>query len=289
MDQIESQLGVMSVEEQAIAQVAIDFLGPYVSESHAFLAKRLQEPNAKSFVARANQNRDLALTLDFAPLLMSATDNYLHLVNVFLHGPALPIFSLFAVVRTAFEADARALWLVAPDIDEKERVGRALTERAENLYELRRMGLPTHATARCRYGSRLKRVIKAGNRWSLEAKTAKYGRVRFVDRPRITTLFRTLLPEESSVNPEMTVGEHTYASLSARAHGTLWTLIHQATSVKRLGDYRQVGVVELDVAELVRLVGVAVGLHDRAICGVAGLAGSDPAVWVTKRGPMPWE
>ena len=281
-------IGPMNPVERERAGEVIGFLQHCLAESLPFVDRCFRNPEPESFVARASRQRHLAMTLDSAPLLASAADHYRTLVTFFLPPHPVPNFSPYAVVRAAYEADARACWLTDLGITEQERVGRAMTERAENLFEIRRMGLPAPDQSDANYRDRIKRTEAAAKAWRLKSKVAKDGRVSFVDRPRITSLFKTLLPDKSPQNPKMTVGEHTYAALSARAHGTLWALIANATTVARLGEYRKVGLVELDVLELLRLTGIAFSLHDRAIADVAVLAGFDVSEWEVMRGRLPW-
>jgi hypothetical protein len=150
------------------------------------------------------------------------------------------------------------------------------------------MGLPTPKTAATNYRKRTKRTVAAAKRWGFAPKESKDGKISFVSRPGITSLIRSLLPQMSAENPAMSVGEQTSAALSARAHGTLWSLVAGATPVTRIGAHRQLGVIDLDVLELVRLLGLCVLLHDQAVSDVASLAGVDPVRWQADRGQLPW-
>jgi hypothetical protein len=281
-------LGVMTADEEDRANVALNFLNGYIPMAWNHFLYCRENAAPQSVVARARADRDLVLVLDAALFLESAADHYTTLINVFVHGP-IPRYALYTVVRGALEADAWACWLLDTSIDDPERVGRALTLRASNLFEVRRMGLhPVGASPTEHYSKRMKRVIEAAERWHLTPKSHKDGRIAFVPMPRITALIRSLLPEQSEKSKDLTVGEHTYAELSARAHGTQWALISKATPVNRADDYQTMAYVEVDVLELIRLLGIAVNLHDEAVRRMAILSSKSESDWIARRGPIPW-
>jgi hypothetical protein len=278
----------MSGEEERRANDAINYLNRFVTLAWNYFLHCRESAAPSSILARARADRDLVLVLDAALFLEAAADHYTTLINVFIHGP-IPRYALYTVIRGALEADAWANWLLDPSIEDKERVGRALTLRANNLHEVKRMGLhPTSVSALDHYKARMLRVTEAGQRWNLNHKTHKDGRVVFVPAPGITALLRQLLPERSEKNEELTLGEQTYAELSARAHGTPWALLNKAVPVNRLKDYQTLAYVEVDVLELIRLLGVAVRLHDEAITAIAALSSKPAAEWTSIRGAMPW-
>jgi hypothetical protein len=69
-------LGVMSLEEQERANIAINFLNRYVPTARLFFFSCYEEPKPGSTVARARTNRDLVLTLDATLILEGAIDHY---------------------------------------------------------------------------------------------------------------------------------------------------------------------------------------------------------------------
>lgn len=281
------------------AQVTIGFLSDFVQKSWQFWLECLDKPGRGSFIVRAKRDRALAQALDVSLLLGDANDHFLDIVDEFSQG-SLPAFALYAVVRGAFEADAWACWLADPYLNDGQRVARALTIRADSLFEMRRLGLPPKSnlppdvTSARHYAKRIRRVIAAGRKWSLAPKTHKDGRVTFVDLPKVTPLLSTLLPTEvariryRNKVKRLTLGERTYGELSARAHATSWALVSNVASVRRIDKYRQFGQLNLDVMEFIRLLGVSVSLHDEALKRVALWAGRQPAAWEGQRGPIPW-
>ena len=281
-------LSVMTADEEDRANVAINFLNRFVRIAWEYFLDRRENAAPASVVARAKGNGDLVLVLDAGLFLEAAADHFQTVVNVFVHGP-IPRYSLYTVIRGALEADALACWLLDTTVDDTERLGRALTFRASNLFEVKRMGLaPSGKTPVAHYDERIKRVVAAAKRWNLEPKTRKDGLVTFVQTPGHTALLRQLLPEKSSENKDLTVGEHTYAALSARAHGTQWALLNNATVVARLDQHQNIAAIEVDVLEVISLLGVAVSLHDEAIKRMAILSGVESTAWEARRGPMPW-
>jgi hypothetical protein len=281
-------IGALSAEETERAEAAVNFLNRFVPQAWAFFFDCQANPRPGSAIARARRNRDLVLVLDVSLLLDTAGDHLTTVVNQFVAGQ-LPRYSLFTVIRAALEADAWACWLLDPTIDDSERLGRALTVRADSLFEMKRLGLrPLGTTPARHYNKRIKRVLAAGKRWNLTLKTHKDGRVAFVVMPRVTPLLRTLLPRKSSKNKKLTVGDQSYGELSARAHGTTWSLLSNVVGVQRLDQFQQLGYLAVDVLEFVRLLGVVVRLHDEAIKRMATLCGREPAAWEALRGEMPW-
>ncbi len=291
--------GQMSAEEARRAQIAISFLNHFVREGWKFWLDCLEKPARGSFVARAKRNRGLSQVLDVSLLLADANDHFLDVVDEFTQG-YLPNFALYAVVRGAFEADAWACWLVEPELQDKERLARTLTLRAASLFEMRRLALPPMSKLRPglssagHYRKRIKRVIAAGRRQKLSPDWHKDGRLAFVELPKVTPLLRSLLPRPAikvrygnRVKP-LTLGERTYGELSARAHATFWGLMSNVTAARRINKFQSLGVTELDVLDFVRLLGIAVGLHDKALKRVAMCAGFDPATWDTRRGNIPF-
>lgn len=283
----------MTPEEQVHAQIGINFLHQFVLEASAFFFECQENPKPRSVVARAKRSPDLVQILDATLVHDAASDHFKTIVNEFVNGP-LPRFSPYTVVRSALEADAWVCWMLEPSLDDTERLGRALTLRSKSLFEMKRLGLPPkkrlppRTTSTSHYNKRMKRVLASGKRWKLAAKTDKNGLVTFVGVPHVTPLLRSLLPEDFAKNRKLTVGDQVYGELSARAHGTTWSLLSNITRVARLNQFQQLGYSELDVVEFIRLLGVAIHLHDRATTTMAALAGIEPDVWPDRRGDIPW-
>lgn len=275
--------------EARCADRVIRHLGPYVDTAWTFFLECTANPARGSAIYRAKRNKDLILTLDVSLALSAATDHFQTVANVFSAVP-IPRYSLFSVVRSALENDARACWLLDPTIDDAHRLARALTDRAGSLFEFRRIGKKVgNRTPAQNYAWRIKRPLSAARRWNIGHTKYQDGRIVFGVRPKITNLTNDLLPAKSLINKKMTVGQHTYAALSARTHGDPWALV--GTPVGRPGrlNRRQSGVmVGTDIEELVRLLGITLQLHDRAMTQLATLAGLEPGLWEERRGPWIW-
>lgn len=280
-------LGPLTPKEAELLDRAVTFLRRFIPEAYAFFVECQTNPKPGSQMARLKR-RDLILALDASLLLDSAQDHLTTVINQCERG-LLSRYSLYTVIRGALEADAWACWMLEPGIGDDERLARALTLRSSSLFEMKRLGLaPPRVKPERHYAKRMKRVLSAGKRWKLAAKTDKWGRVSFVPQPRVTPLLRTLLPDASPKNKALTVGEQTYGELSARAHGTTWSLLQSLVAVQRLNRYQNLGMAALDVVEFVRLLGVVVGLHDEVIKRTARLANVATSDWEARRGPMPW-
>jgi hypothetical protein len=273
----------MSLEEQERANIAINFLNRYVPTARQFFFSCYEEPKPGSTVARARTNRDLVLTLDATLILEGAIDHYQAIVNEFTCGP-VPRYALYTIIRGALEADAWACWLLDPAINESELLARALTQRASNLLEVRRMGITKN------YKKQTAAILAIAKRWKLAPRTNREtgDLLGFVPRPKVTHLLQQLLPDVSPSTNNLTLGEHSYAALSARAHATPWGLLHNVTVVEPSAAPVSTVALTVDVMEVIRLLGVAVRLHEEATRRMATLAGLEPALWESRRGPLPW-
>jgi hypothetical protein len=280
--------GEMTPEEAQRTQEVMTFLNEFVPTAWAFFRECQNSPLANSFIARAKMNADLVLVLDAALWIDAAGDFLLTLVKEFQHGE-IHRFSPYTSLRGALECDAWSCWLLDPDAEDRVRVGRALTLRARSLFEMKRLQLPFGATDHSQnYKGRMERVTAVAQRWGLEVHQPDSGRISFIPAPGPTALIRCLLPEQSTRNRELTVGEQTYGELSARAHGTPWAMVSNATPVEKLNEFQTLARSELDVLEFIRLLGVVVSLHDKAIRRVAIASGFDTGVWDGRRGAIPW-
>lgn len=278
----------LTPEEEECAGRVIRLLKPYVEQAWAFFLECTANPAPTSAISRAKRNKDLILTLDASLPLSAAGDHFITVANVFA-GIPIPRYSLFSVVRSALENDARACWLLDPAIDDTHRLARTLTDRSGSLFEYRRIGkkIGTRTPAQ-NYAWRIKRCLSAARRWKIVHNRYQDGRIVFAVRPKITNLIADLLPATSPINKKMTVGQHTYAALSARAHGDPWALLGQPVSLVKVNKRQGGAVVSADLVELCRLLGVALQLHDEAIKRIAILAGVDPTVWERQRGTWVW-
>ena len=280
--------GEMTPEEAQRAQAVVTFLNQLVPVGWAFFVECHKAPAEGSFLERAKKDSDLVLVLDAALWIDAAGDFFLTLVEEFQYGQ-IHRFAPYTSLRGALECDAWACWLLDPDAEDKVRVGRALTLRARSLFEMKRLRLPPGATDHSKnLKERMERVTAAAERWGLRAHQPDSGRISFVPTPGATALIRCLLPDQSPLNRELSVGEQTYGELSARAHGTPWAMVSGTTPVEKLGEFQTLARSELDVLEFIRLLGVVVSLHDKVLRRVAVVAGVDSVVWDSRRGPIPW-
>ena len=273
-------------EEQRVREVR-EFLGEFVKTAWLFFIECEDNPKPGSFIARANPDPDLVQVLDARIWVDAAGDFFLSVAQE-LHG-AIHRYAPYTTLRGAMEWDARACWLLDPDVEDKIKLGRALTFRARSLYEMKRLRLPPEFKSHDQnYIERMKRVTDSGTRWGLEAKNLDSHRVCFVPTPGPTAMIRCLLAEPSDRNFDLTVGEQSYGELSARAHGAGWAATSGVTPVALRNDLQTWTLSQIDLSEFLRLLGISVALHDKAIRRVALAAGLDGSVWEARRGPMPW-
>jgi hypothetical protein len=276
--------GEMSPEEVERGQAVVTFLNQFVPSAWTFFRECHKSPGPDSFIARAKKDPDLVQVLDAALWLDAAGDFLLAVLQLFTHKDGVLRFSPYTSARGALEADAWACWLLDPDANDKERIGRALSLRARGLFEMKRLRFVSDK----HYAERINRVIEAGQRWGLELRNRDSWRLSFVQTPGPTALIRCLLPEQSTRNRELTDGEQTYGELSARSHGTTWALLSGISPIEKVDEFQTTGLSEIDVLEFIRLLGIVVSLHDKAVRRVAIASGVDPSVWETRRGELPW-
>ncbi len=218
-----------------------------------------------------------------------ALEHYLTVQSMFIPAevpqgapaPTLRNYSPYTIVRGALEADAWACWLLDPALGPDQRLARAMTVRALNLREVRRLGLASD------YDDRIARVSAVANRYNLVQKQNAEGELVWVGeaRPNVTDLLNELLPERSSETNGETLGWHTYSLLSARAHGIPWAVLHKAKSIGPMGPHAAIAEVMIDVVDLMRLLSIALRLHSEALSRAGRLDGREPGEWETRRGP----
>jgi len=282
--------GMLSPAEQRVAGITLAYLARCTSAGSAVFAEILSLPRAGSLAESALNDKDLMEPIYLAGMYLHvALEHYLTVQSMFIPAevpqgapaPTLRNYSPYTIVRGALEADAWACWLLDPALGPDQRLARAMTVRALNLREVRRLGLASD------YDDRIARVSAVAARHNLLQKRNAEGELIWVgeSRPNVTELLNELLPDRSSEPNGEILGWHTYSLLSARAHGNPWAVLHKAKSIGPMGPHAAVAEVMIDVVELMRLLSIALRLHSEAVSRAGRLDGREPSEWEARRGP----
>jgi hypothetical protein len=158
-----------------------------------------------------------------------------------------------------------------------------MTVRAANLHEVHRLGL----TDNNGYDERADNIAAVADRHNLDKKWNDKNELVWIGAPptNMTRLLEELLPERNPATNGETLGRHTYGVLSARAHGGLWAVLHNAKRAGSLGPYVGIAEVVIDPVELMRLLSIALRVHSEAIGRASRLDGREPGEWEARRGP----
>jgi hypothetical protein len=282
--------------EQKYAGVTLAYLHRCTSAGSAFFAEILAQPRVGSVAESSLKDKDLMEPFYLAAMYLHvALDHYLSLQTMFIPsavpagaaGPEVRNYAPYTIVRGALETDARACWLLDPQLAPSGRIARALTERALNLREVQRLDLKSDSGERIDYAARIARVSEVAARHNLGQKLNSEQELVWVGerRPNMTELLNELLPERGPDTNGEPLGSHTYALLSARAHGNPWAVLHNMQSAGSLGRHATVAEVVIDVIELMRLLSIALRLHSEAMRRAGLLDGRETVEWEKRRGP----
>lgn len=230
-------------------------------------------PVEGSRLAKAKQDADLYVAHSLAGILFQAAEDHLLLVSGAFPAMPIPRYSLYTVIRGAIEAAAWCCWLEDPTSTIEQQVARALTERLTSVGELNRLG---RAATFAQQVAQMQQVAaKFGISAIPRSKTVSDPIAFGQRRPTMTGLLRGLLPATGPDTAGLTQGEHTYRTLSARAHATGWALIDGAVPVGKVNAHTTLAYVAADIPELLRVLRIAVDLYIRCVRQRLTLAGRD--------------
>jgi len=226
-------------------------------------------PAAGSRLAKADA--DLYVTHSLAGILFQASEDHLLLVSGAFPAMPIPRYSLYTVIRGAIEAAAWCCWLEDPTSGIEQQVARGLTERLTSIGELNKLGRASN------FAKQVAQMQKVAAKFGIDAiahsKTVPDPIAFGERRPTMTGLLRGLLPATGVATAGLSLGEHTYKTLSARAHATGWALIEGAVPVEKVDAHTTLAYVTADIPELLRVLRIAVDLHIRCVRQRLTLAG----------------
>ena len=227
----------------------------------------------RSAFAKAKEDADLYVAHSLAGILFQAAED--HLLLVLGTFPAMPIprYALYTAVRGAIEAAAWCCWLEDPTATTEQRVARGLTERMTSIGELNKLG---RAVTFAQQVAQMQQVAAKFGIGAIPRSKKDRDPIAFGEaRPTVTGLLRGLLPAVGPDTAGLTLGEHTYKTLSARAHATGWALIEGAVPVEQVDTHTTMVYITADIPELLRVLRIAEDLHIRAVGQRMQLAGRD--------------
>jgi hypothetical protein len=285
----------MSEEEQLHAGLTIAYLHTCLAAGPAFLADILQQPRAGSVAEWSLKDKDLLEPILLAGMYLHvAAEHYRSVESMFIPTtvppgapePGVRNYSPYTLIRGAFEAEAWACWLLDPDVTPTARLGRAMTVRALNIREVRRLGLTDDSGKGIDYNARITRVSAVARRHQLAEKFNIDSDLVWVGAapPNLTELLGELMSDRSSETNNQPLGPHTYSLLSARAHGDPWAVLHGATRGRRFGQFATTAELVIDVIELMRLLSISLRLYSEALLRAAVLDGRPASDWEGRRG-----
>lgn len=149
-------------------------------------------------------------------------------------------------------------------------MARGLTERVTSIGELNKLG---RAATFAQHVAQVQQVaarfgIIAIPRSKKDPHPIAFGEAR----PTMTGLLRGLLPTVGPDTAGLTLGEHTYKTLSARAHATGWALIEGKCPWRR-STTSDDGLPDRRHPRLLRVLRIAADLHIRSVGQRMQLAG----------------
>jgi hypothetical protein len=230
-------------------------------------------PAAGSRLAEAKEDADLYVAHSLAGILFQASEDHLLLVSGTFPAMPIPRYSLYTVIRGAIEAAAWCCWLEDTTSSIEQQVARGLTERLTSIGELNKLGRAANVAQQV---AQMQQVAAKFGIGAIPRSKTVPDPIAFGERrPTMTGLLRGLLPATGPDTAGLSLGEHTYKTLSARAHATGWALIEGAVPVEKVDAHTTLAYITADIPELLRVLRIAMDLHIRCVCQRLTLAGRD--------------
>jgi hypothetical protein len=260
-----------SHDDNAAVNAACNHLNGLLQVANRLYFDADAHPADGSELATAKADANLYVAHSLAGILFQAAEDHLLLVAGTFVAGVIPRYGLYTVIRGALEAAAWCCWLEDPALSDKDRVARGLTERLTSLRELNKLGRAG------KFAQQVKQMQDVAKQFDIalipmgktNAEPLAFGAVR----PKVTTLLRELLPQPNYETAGLSLGEHTYKTLSARAHATGWALVEGAVPIEKVNDHTTLAYITADIPELLRVLRIAVDLHARAVLQRHKLAG----------------
>ena len=251
----------------ALIQRLHDTLARAVELEETFEAQHRLPVHASSLLRRDEATGNAASVFNTASAAMVGALDHLHTWYQIVAGDLkrfpLAIYSHYTLARAAYEPALLTLWLLDPEVDSVERIGRGYAAQLRSLEDMRKFqsdaGMTGEAANATMLHKRLFDAARAAGYVSLDSDGKERTR-RVPDMVRLFNLY----------DRRGAVGEPAwlYRLLSGNAHGREWAILHGALESDQEGFDTNMNIIRPDLPLLchlaehtVAVVGRAVALH----------------------------
>lgn len=173
----------------------------------------------------------------------------------------LPAFSHYTLARAAYEPALLTLWLLDPDVDSTQRIGRGYAAQLHSLEDMRKFQNAVGMTGDRANASMLhQRLFDA-------ARSEGYVTARADGTERLTVAVPDMVRLFNLYDPSPPAGaaEWLYRFLSGHTHGREWALMRGAIKSDLDGFDTSMNMIRVDLRVLCYLAQRAVSVVNRAI------------------------
>jgi hypothetical protein len=178
----------------------------------------------------------------------------------------LPVFSHYTLARAAYEPALLTLWLLDPEVDGVERIGRGYAAQLRSLEDMRKFqrdaGMTGEAANAGALYERLFDAARGAGYVSVDSDGKEWLTPRVPDMVRLFNLY----DQQAAVGMPAWL----YRFLSGHAHGREWVMLQGASELDLEGFDTTINIIRADlqlmcylVERTAAVVGRAVALHAR--------------------------
>jgi hypothetical protein len=274
-------------ESLACLDVAVN-LPAYVEASGQFRDHARDVAHPRSLVGRAKAKRATGWSDDQALVKAEVADDHLRCVAQVIATGLLPRTALYSLLRTSIEADAQAVWLLAPGCSAQERRQRRLTETAFGASAQLDI-----AAGRLPDLERRARLLAArGERAGLlRVWRTKHPAERLPTKKAVAVIARhreTLSGQAAKLFGDLKAGSlprgtYLYRVLSGWAHADVLAQLRSRDIGEPTGPGHVNVTLQLDIPTLLACCSEAVGAHELMMAAYMEACGLDPKIWRESR------
>jgi len=174
----------------------------------------------------------------------------------------LPIFSPYTLARGAYEPALLALWLLDPDVDSAQRIGRGYAAQLRSLDDMRKFQQAAGMTGDAANAPALYQRLFGSARAAGYVTSSPDGTERLtIAVPTMVDLFNRY----DGPAPAAGLPEWLYRFLSGHAHGREWAMMHGATEADLDGFDTGMNMIQVDLALMCHLAERTVAIVSRAV------------------------
>jgi hypothetical protein len=173
----------------------------------------------------------------------------------------LPVFSHYTLARAAYEPALLTLWLLDPEVDSVERIGRGYAAQLRSLEDMRKFqrdaGMTGEAANAGALYQRLFDAARAVGYVSVDSDGKEWLTPRVPDMVRLFNLY----DQQTAVGMPAWL----YRFLSGHAHGREWVMLHGASESDLEGFDTTINIIRADLQLLCYLAERTVAVVERAV------------------------